>query len=322
MQFSQLAPLAVGSFVALVGFGCSRSTTPPIAAKPAGVAPVVAREELLLHRPVKAGDQTLARLELRFIGARHATAKELAMELALPRLGALEPEVLERDDLVLTAWYYDRGYLEIKVTHAVSIEGDKAIVTYRLDEGIAYRVGAMHVAETMNGVKQPPIGWKAPLAVGALFSRIKFVNALAAMRTAYADLGYAYVEADPQTELDRDRRLVTLTIPVRRGVLQSFEAVVVLGNQRISADLVGKQLLVHANDRYSETALLQSKKNLLDTGWFERVDVSTKKGTSPSQTIVTFEVVETKKGAWPLTASNVPPAASTPFTAPTPSSGG
>jgi outer membrane protein assembly factor BamA len=290
------ACLVVGSFVALLAVGCARprpaaSTSPPrpVAAKPSF-------EELVIHGYVHVGTQTLTRLKLRFFGAAHVKATELAKDFALLKYRDLESDVLERDALWVTAWYYDHGYLEVNVTHEAEVDGTEAIVTYRVREGSQYKLRGLDVVEAIDGKLYPPIGWKAPLGKGDVFSRTAMAEALAAMRTAYADLGYAYVEADPESTLDLEKHEVSLVVRVVRGKLQFLEDVNIVGNKKIATEVLRQELLVKPMDRYNETALLQSKQKLLDTGWFVRVDVSTKKGTNADRTIVTFEVEETRPG--------------------------
>jgi len=296
------ASWVVGSFVALalavalLGCGRPAGSSPVVQAPAAGGALSPMNQELVIHHRVQVGNKTLARLKLRFVGAEHASAQALSKELGVAKYTHLTNEILERDDLVLTAWYYDRGYLELKVSHEAEVEGDDLVVTYRVDEGHPYTVSSLSASEPAHGLKAEPLGWKAPIAVGQTFSRIAMVAALAAVRTAYADLGYAYVEADPITEIDRDKHQVGIVVHVVRGKAQFFEEVAIVGNHKVSSELVRKQLTVQPNDRYGETALNTSKKRLLDTGWFTRVDVSTKKGSNDHRIVATFEVEETKGG--------------------------
>lgn len=289
---------SVVALAAAFALGCAGSR--PALAPPAPAKTARASDELTFPGPVRVGSRELARLRVRFVGVTRATAAELAKDLAVRR-GVLEDEALERDELVLCAWYYDRGHVDVRVERSMEVRADEAIVTFRVHEGLPYRVRAIAAFEELSGARVPPLGWTPPLHAGEIFSRVALVRAIDAMRTTYHDLGYAYVDAVPQTDVDPARHEIALFVPVVRGPLTFVERVVVDGNHRVGTDEIRGRLLVKVGDRYGDTPLLRSKDGLLDTGWFTRVDVSTKRGSAPDRIVVTFEVDE-EPSAWPLVA--------------------
>ena len=245
--------------------------------------------------------------EVAFEGNARVTSDVLRAQLQSSHDGMIYDDVLERDMLLLQAFYYDHGYLEIKVAPAeTTLDAfGRLKLTWKVSEGEQYFVSQLDVYEKLQtGTVAPPMGgWKVPSGiVHQVFSRVDLMNVLNTLNTLYRDAGYAYVEAIPNTELDAKRHTVALEVPIVRGPLVHVAKIDVVGNRVIGEKMIRDALLIHEGDTYSETKLSLSKRRLKDTEWFERVDVSTEKGGADDAIKVTFEVEESWRVAPMLTA--------------------
>jgi outer membrane protein assembly factor BamA len=244
-------------------------------------------------------------LRLRFEGNAHATARELSEDLAIPH-GLVDDETLERDMLVVQAWYYDHGYVDIHVEPPKihpSEGGHELVVVVVLDEGAQYTISSLEVYEELGGKRVPPIAWSSSQKAGAIFSRRELASSKMAMETVYRDLGYAFVDAMPETKIDKGKHQIGVAVSVRRGLLAHFGKIRFSGNTTTSEAAMKNEVFVTEGSLYTETGLSKSKARLLDTGWFVRVDVSTKQGAKPDLVDVSFEVDERPSHVPPLSAS-------------------
>lgn len=232
--------------------------------------------------------ETRGRLRLRVEGA---AVGAFARELDVTR-GTVDDDALSGDELMLLAWLLDRGHVEGTVTHRVEVAANEIAVTFKVTPGPVYHLRSFDVTEPTPAGSQPALGWVAPMKPGDVFSRAALIKALNKMRLTYHDLGYANVEADPQTSVDKEKREVGLTVSVVRNELVSVERVEVVGNKNVTTETIQGKLACRAGDRYSETAILQSKTALLDSGRFTKVDVSASIGGDKTKVIVRFEVQE------------------------------
>lgn len=267
-------------------------------------APEPAADEIALGHQALWEDRVFASMRLRFIGNAHAPSKELAKQLTVT-LGAVTGEIIARDVMIIEAWYYDHGYIDVRVDPSIDVApgGDELIVTMSIVEGPTYTIAALDVFEEQNGKHGAALGWKTSLAIGSLFQRKELAEALSTLRTTYRDLGYAYVEADPKTDVDPERRTIRVVVVVHRGAMTSFGHVRIVGATAAAEALVRKELLVSEGARFNETALVKSKERLIATGWFTRVDVSIAKGEKDDVVDVTFEVEEHPAAVFPQIAS-------------------
>jgi len=254
-----LAPLACGSAPpTTVPLGASVAATPPApSAADADDGPLVELGPTTECRPAQSGDQYV--------------------------------------ELRVMADYYDRGYLEVKTDHRRERKGH---VCFTVTPGLRYRLGRLHIADRdQQGID--PLGAPAALAAlmhsppGGWFSRKVFVDDLQAVRRRYRDAGYASVEADPETDLDRATAHVSVEIPIRRGPLTTIDRIAILGNVKVPTADILAALLVKRGGLFHETHLDDSKDRLLATGSFVSVDVSS--AAVPGQAdrvVVNFEVQE------------------------------
>lgn len=198
-------------------------------------------------------------------------------------------------DVRIIARYYDLGYLECSVEKR-SERGDE--VCFTVNPGLRYRVSGVHVVDR-DELPGDPLGAPAELAAffhsapGSWFSRQTFVDNLSALRRRYRDAGYASVEADPITDLDRRAARISVDVPITRGPLTTIDRVDVVGNVRIPDAAIRASLLLKSGDLFHETRFAESKERLLATGVFESVDISTAAVPGqPDRIVLTVEVKE------------------------------
>ncbi len=123
--------------------------------------------------------------------------------------GAYKQDVLERDVLMLSALYYDKGFLNVQIgTPRVMLTPDREgiEITLVIHEGPRFKIRGLRIYERDNDGKEvEPLGGRRALrqmlraSSGDYFNRAELVKDLTAVRTLYRDAGYANVEAEPET---------------------------------------------------------------------------------------------------------------------------
>jgi outer membrane protein insertion porin family len=210
-----------------------------------------------------------------------------------------EPDEWEADSYRISAYYYDRGYLQMKVTGPVVIPSPDGLsfrVRFTVEEGRPFRIREYVVFEDVDGSRREPLGhWKASLGPGDVFSRGAVMIDFDWLRRIYRDAGYAEVVAEPETDLDAPGSEVTLRSRIVRGELHTFGRIRIVGLKKVSEADVRRSIEAVEGQRFSESALLRSKEALRTTRLFDRIAVSTGPGQTPTQDDVTFEVEERRR---------------------------
>lgn len=177
--------------------------------------------------------------------------------------------------------YFDRGYAAVKVT-----ERPTELV---IDEGPRMK---------FRNVKAFEDGTKTPLRLqhvrsGRWFSRNDTAADVRAIESSYRDAGFAFAMATPTVTLDVEAKRIDLQIIVEPGPVTTIDSVTVLGNVRVSDDVIKRRVSVTRGQRYNESALMKTKSALEELGAFTEIAVSTRQVPGHADRIaVTFEVTE------------------------------
>jgi outer membrane protein insertion porin family len=182
-------------------------------------------------------------------------------------------------------------------------------ITLLVHEGPRFKIRQLKIYERDSDGKEvePPGGRRALRQLiraksGDYFNRAELVRDLGAARTLYRDLGYANVEAEPETELDPVNKQVDIIIPIRRGPLVHVERIEVKGNTKTRDKVLRREMEIEEGNLFSETKLEDSKRRIIALGYFERVDVSTEQGSTPETININFEVTERPTGTFQVGA--------------------
>lgn len=255
-----------------------------------------------------------------FIGNAHLSDEELQNSMLTGNTGLLglgsggpfRQDAFERDVAVLSAIYYDRGFLQVSVsTPRIMLTPDRSgiEVALTIDEGPRFRIRQLRVYERgPDGTEVEPLEGRRNLRMmlraepGDYFNRAALLEDLQAIRLLYRNEGFANVEANPETRVDPDKNEVDVIVPVVRGPLVHFERIEFRGNSKTRDKVLRRELEIAEGDKFSETGLEASKRRITALGYFERVDVSTEQGSAPDKMNVYFEVAERPTGTFQIGA--------------------
>src|SRR5262249_25760089 len=122
--------------------------------------------------------------------------------------GNLDNEVLKTDTERLTAYYYDHGYIDVKIDEpVVPRPPDGLHVTIKNDEGHQQRGGKVDITgeflPDMTAARA-----KLSLASGEVFRTSKLREDINALTEVYGDQGYAFVNVTPDTAVNATDKTV------------------------------------------------------------------------------------------------------------------
>jgi outer membrane protein insertion porin family len=268
--------------------------------------------ELNVIIKIKEGNKILIK-SIVFEGNRTVSDRKLkkAMETSekwmfswLTGAGTYKEEVLKNDAMLLTEYYMNNGYVTVKVGEPkVELLPDKSglKVTIGITEGDQYRLGQLGVKgellessdELMKKLKEKS---------GELFSRTNLRNDVVTLTDLYADKGYAFANATPQTKLNPENHTMDINFELEKGEKVHIGHVNITGNTKSRDKVVRRELRLDEGDLYSATGLKRSKQNLMNTGFFEEANLVTAKGDKPDTLDLNVEVKEKPTGTFSVGA--------------------
>ncbi len=258
-----------------------------------------------------------AKVEVRritFLGNRALPTSELKRVMQtqeggwlsfLTSAGTYKEEAFDRDLLIVTSYYYDKGYINAKLGKpVVEISNDKRYLylTLSVDEGEQFRVGKIDFRGDLLTDKKDYYK-RMTVREGDTFNRSKLVQDITHLNDLYKDAGYANVNIQPLTVIDANTRTVDVTFEAQKGNLVYFNRIQIRGNTKTRDKVIRREMRVFEGELFNQTRLDRSKRLIQQLGFFERVELSTHAvENDPDRIDVTIEVSERATGTFQIGA--------------------
>jgi outer membrane protein insertion porin family len=218
--------------------------------------------------------------------------------------GTYSEETFQRDLLVITAHYWDRGYANVKVgTPSLRLSRDKQFMylSIPIDEGPIFTIAKVAFKGDLIGKPDDNLA-RVKLRGGMKFSRTFIQEDRESLSAYYQDRGYAYANVLPLTKVDLDKKQIALTWEVARGKRAYFERINIRGNSKTRDKVIRREMKIAEGELFNNTNLEISKRRIMALGFFENVVVSTKRGSSDEFVEVNVEVIERPTGTFQIGA--------------------
>jgi outer membrane protein insertion porin family len=216
----------------------------------------------------------------------------------ITKTGTLDEDILKNDLQLLTAYYFDRGYLDTKIAEPkIDLSNPKKIrIEIGIEEGSRYHLGNIDFKGDVLTTREALFkGLK--IKRGDVYSNSVIRREVNALTEKFANRGHAYVEISPDISVDRNRLLVHLTFEVEKKKRVYYEKIQVSGNTKTRDKVIRRELVVAEGDLYSAALMNKSRDRLKRTGYFKEVDFTTSRGSTEEKINVDLKVEETPTGA-------------------------
>ncbi|HYA30626.1 MAG TPA: outer membrane protein assembly factor BamA, partial [Acidobacteriota bacterium] len=212
--------------------------------------------------------------------------------------GVLDRDILTNDVAILSNHYNDNGYVEHKIDEPIILRGrDGLEVVFRITEGPQYRVGKVEIGGDLIQEGQQMLK-AVKLTTGQIFRGNRLRDDITTITDMYSNKGFAFVQVDPVTKIDATQKKVDVALVISKGPPVYFNRVLVQGNTKTRDNVVRRELLASEQELYSGNKVNQSRNALQRTGYFEDVQISTKKTDQPDTVDLLVDVKEGPTGTF------------------------
>ena len=200
----------------------------------------------------------------------------------------------------LRSFYLDRGYLNFRIDSTqVTISPDKqdVFVTVNITEGDVYTIEDIKLGGELVA---PPEEYfpLIRLTRGEPFSRKRVVESNERIVQKLADLGYAFANVNPSTQLNEEKKTVALTFFVDPGKRVYVRRINFKGNAKTRDEVLRREFRQMESAWFSGSQVKNSRQRLQRLGFFETVNVETPAvPNSTDQVDVDVTVKERDSGA-------------------------
>jgi outer membrane protein insertion porin family len=250
--------------------------------------------------------------KIQFVGNTEFTERKLKkiMETSekgflswITKSGYLDRKKLEFDVQKLASFYHNHGFITAKVADPkIEYEKEKGLtITIEVQEGPQYAVNEVYIeGDLIKPVDE--LMEKVQIGKEKAFNRETVRRDIQALRNVYFDEGYAYAEVKPGTKQDDEKHLVDIMYRISKGKKVRFERINIAGNTTTRDKVIRREMKIVEGEYFSGKKLKRSTANLHRLGFFEDVEVKTKKGSRDDLMVVDINVKERPTGSFSIGA--------------------
>jgi outer membrane protein insertion porin family len=226
------------------------------------------------------------------------TTKKRNIFSIITKTGTLDEEILKNDLQLLSAYYFDQGYLEVKISEPkIDLSNPKKIrIEIEIVEGPQYHFGNIDFKGDLLTTKQA-LFKVLKIKRNDVYSNTAIRKDINALTEMFANQGYAYVEINPDTSVDNKNLSVDLTFDIEKKKRVSFEKIQVVGNTKTRDKVIRRELQVAEGELYSAADLNKSRDRLKRTGYFKEAEFTTSRGSTEEKINLDLKVEEAPTGA-------------------------
>jgi outer membrane protein insertion porin family len=216
--------------------------------------------------------------------------------------GVLNRDALKTDTERLTAFYYDNGYINVRIDEPkVERREDGLYVTVRIDEGQQFTIGEVGFTGEVPGGEEEAKR-RIALEKGKTFKASILRDDVFRLTGYFSDQGFAFVNVEPETSVNPDEKVVNIHYRVDQGPEVYVDRVEIAGNTKTRDKVIRRELRVEEQTLFSASALQVSKERVQRLGFFEDVNLATQRGAKNDLLNVLVDVKEAQTGAFSVGA--------------------
>lgn len=225
----------------------------------------------------------------------------------LTGFGTFKEASFEADLTRIQAFYYDKGYVDVKVSPPqVRLSRDKKylFVTIGIDEGEQHFIEDVDIQGDAQDFIRPKeeLMSKVSLKPDDVFSYGKMREDITALADLYKDDGYAYANISPIPRVDKTTHRVKLVYDIQKGQKVYFGRIEMSGNSKTRDKVLRRELVFSEGELYSSTAIKRSRARVQRLGFFETVDITTRQSKERNVLDVLVTVSERPTGTFQVGA--------------------
>ena len=182
-------------------------------------------------------------------------------------------------DLERLKHYYERhGYYQTQIACEVQPQDGQGVISLdiHIEEQTPVTVGSLTVdvaPHAQTDVTSSDLPEHVPLRTGAIFTEVGYVETEHALRQVFLRHGHSWVEIERQAAVDLNTQQVQVVYRIQPGPQTVFGTTQVEGVQAVDPQLVRREIVYQAGDRFSLADIEETRQNIIDLDLFRSVNI-------------------------------------------------
>jgi outer membrane protein insertion porin family len=252
---------------------------------------------------IKEGDVTKVDAIV-FAGNRSFTERQLRDVITTSQSGWFDilktaafydPERIKQDQDLLRQFYHKNGFPDARVTAAEAVKNEQGTgytITFTIEEGERYTFGATTIQSSIAKVAPASLQSSVSMNPGATYNAEQVEKSVERMTLMLSDQGHASASVRVVPKRDVATHTITMAIEVKEGTPIYVERIEVAGNTQTKDFVIRRELRFAEGDVINAFILERARKRVQALGFFKKVTLKKKTGSSLDRVVITVEVVE------------------------------
>jgi outer membrane protein insertion porin family len=212
-----------------------------------------------------------------------------------------DPDRLAQDQEAIRKYYMKNGYADFRIANTdVAYHGAPDpgyVITITVEEGAQYHVSGVTVASHLAKVDSASLQPLVKIQAGDVYNATAVDASVSSLTRELARQGYAFSDVRPHGQRDEATHQIAVAFTVDDGPKVYIERVDVVGNTRTRDYVIRREFDIGEGDPYNHSMVEQGERRLNRLGYFKKVHVSTRPGSTPDRVIVTVDVEDQPTGS-------------------------
>lgn len=227
--------------------------------------------------------------EIYFIGNNNFSKTDLLEEISTQRTkwykffsssDTYDSDRIDFDKEKLRRFYGSKGYADFAAISAIaqiSPKKDKFYISFLLEEGIRYKLGAINIENHIKKFDESLLEDDILIKEGKTYNSNLVDKTVDKMIETMSQNSYAFAHISPVLKRDKEAKTIDIDFVIRETPPIYINEIVITGNTRTIDKVIRRELRLREGDAYNITKINRSKQRLQNIGFFENVEFETKR---------------------------------------------
>ena len=213
--------------------------------------------------------------------------------------GVVKDEQLEHDVRAITHHYLTNGFADVRLGQPVVEPTEDGLkLTFKIEEGEKFAFGDILVDGDLLEESEEVTLDGISAVKGETFNVDILRKDSFFVSEKFTDIGYAFANVDPVTNINRSDKQVQVTFAINKGELITINRVNITGNAKTRDNVIRRSLKVHERELYSSSKIKRSEKLLRRLGYFDEVTITPESANKENEVDLTVGVREGSTGSF------------------------
>lgn len=210
------------------------------------------------------------------------------------------PERVEFDKQKLREFYLNRGYIDAEViSSSANLQRERGglAVNFQIREGQQFRFGDISITSPEPDVDPEEFYSVLAMREGEVYDPRKVNRTLERLDDLAARKGLTFVQAEPRVNRNDDNLTLDIEFELVRGPKLFIERIDIEGNSQTLDRVIRREFDLVEGDPFNRRKVQQAADRIRALGYFSKVDVQSREGSTPGSVIIDVNVEETTTGS-------------------------